>query len=78
MGYDLNKDHYVYMLNINEYEDKRGRLFEVNNKIIDEVNYQLNSYGKSCIVTNLLDKIIVLIPKEFLIKMKTTPKNWEN
>ncbi|AGK54550.1 XylR N-terminal domain-containing protein [Bacillus sp. 1NLA3E] len=74
MGYDLNKDHYVYMLNINEYEDKRGRLFEVNNKIIDEVNYQLNSYGKSCIVTNLLDKIIVLIPKEFLIKMKTTPK----
>lgn len=74
MGYDLNKDHYVYLLHINESDDKRGSLFEVNNKIIDDVNYQLNSYGKSCIVTNLFDKIIVLVPQEFLINMKTTPK----
>jgi purine catabolism regulator len=74
MGYDLNKEHYVYIMILNDSEVEKASSFDYKNKIIDDINYQLSSFGKSCFVSSLIDKIIILVPQELLIQMKTTPK----
>jgi PucR family transcriptional regulator, purine catabolism regulatory protein len=75
MGYDLNKEHYVYILDINDNENDKAGLFSFKNKIIDLITYHMDSFGKKCLVSNLLDKIIILVPKEFLSLLNTKLKN---
>jgi PucR family transcriptional regulator, purine catabolism regulatory protein len=76
MGYDLNKEHYIYLLMLNDQKVNKEIDIDFKNKIIDEINYQMQPLGKKCLLSGLLNQIIILVPKEIITGMSTTYKKF--
>jgi hypothetical protein len=76
MGYDLNKAHYVFILNIDNEGVRNVNLIDFNNGIIDHINYYLQLFKNNILISSLIDNIIIVVPDELLKEMKTDKKNF--
>lgn len=76
MGYDLNKPHYVFILNIDHEGVENLNLIGFYNEMIDHIHYYLQLFKNNILVSALVDKIIIVVPDELLIEMKTDKKSF--
>lgn len=78
MGYHLDKPHYIFVFKLQEINGISNNQKEFDwmeyREIAEKLLYQLNSYGRKCLVSSRLDQIIAVIPKELLNQTKLEPK----